>query len=117
VDDVVNGLILAMEKGRKGHTYLIGGTNHDYNEFFQVLSDLSGIKRTMVHVPIGVQLLFARLQLMKAWLGGSPSITPGWVSKGLYDWEVSCQKAKEELGYVPRPLEEGLYKTIQWASK
>lgn len=114
VDDVVNGLLLAMEKGRKGQTYIIGGSNHDYNEFFRVLSEVSGIHKRMVHVPMAFQMLFARFQLLKPLWGKPPSITPGWVAKGLYSWEVSSQKAIEELGYKPGSLRSGLMDTVLW---
>lgn len=114
IDDVVNGNMLAMEKGKKGHTYILGGTNHDYNEFFNVLKKVSGIQRRMIYVPIWIQMLFARFQLVKIALGGQPLITPKWISKSRYDWKVDPSKAIQELGFTITPLEEGLRKTVAW---
>ncbi len=114
VEDVVEGHILAMEKGRKGHTYILGGPNHDYNEFFAKISEISGVKRKMIHMPLGLQMLFARMQLMKTWFGKEPVITPKWIAKGKYDWHVSPDKAMNDLGLKPHSLEEGLIKTIDW---
>jgi nucleoside-diphosphate-sugar epimerase len=114
VEDVVEGHVLAMEKGKKGHTYILGGTNHDYNEFFGKLSEISGVKRKMIHMPIGLQMAFSRMQLMKTWFGKEPVITPKWIAKGKYDWHVTPQKAMDELGLKPKSLEEGLHKTVEW---
>lgn len=116
VDDVVKGHILAMERGRKGHTYLLGGSNHDYNEFFQKVGELSGKKHWMIHMPLGIQMLFSRIQLMKTWFGGEPLITPKWIAKGKYDWKVDPSKAVNELGLKLTSLEEGLRKTIDWST-
>jgi len=114
VEDVVLGHILAMEKGKKGHTYILGGTNHDYNTFFAKLSKISGIKRKMIYMPILFQMAFARLQLIKTWLGKEPLITPKWIAKGKYDWHVTPQKAIDELGINLTSLDEGLKKTVEW---
>lgn len=114
VDDVVSGHLLAMEKGRRGHTYILGGPNHSYREFFDALKSTSGIQRTMIPMPLNLQLLFANLQLAKTWFGGEPLLTPKWVAKGKYDWKVSPQKAVEELGLAITSLEAGLDKTVRW---
>jgi nucleoside-diphosphate-sugar epimerase len=114
VDDVVQGHLSAMEKGKRGHTYILGGTNHSYTEFFSMLSTASGIKRTLMPMPIGLQQAFAYIQLAKTWFGGEPLLTPKWVAKGKYHWRVSPQKAVTELGLNITPLEQGLDQTVQW---
>lgn len=114
VDDVIDGHILAMEKGQKGHTYILGGENHDYNSFFKILANESGIHRKMIKLPIGFQMLFSRIQLMKIPFGGTPLITPKWIAKGKYDWKVDANKAINELGLKITSLQEGVKKTIDW---
>ena len=114
VDDVVQGHLLAMEKGMRGHTYILGGTNHSYSEFFSVLSAASNIKRTLIPMPIALQRAFANIQLAKTWFGGEPLLTPKWVAKGKYDWRVSPQKAVDDLGLNITPLQAGLQKTVDW---
>ena len=114
VDDVIDGHILAMEKGKKGHTYILGGENHDYNSFFKILAIESGIHRKMIKLPIGFQMLFSRIQLMKIPFGGTPLITPKWIAKGKYDWKVDANKAINELGLKVTSLQEGVKKTIDW---
>ena len=114
IDDVINGHILAMEKGKKGHTYILGGENHDYNSFFKILAIESGIHRKMIKLPIGFQMLFSRIQLMKIPFGGTPLITPKWIAKGKYDWKVDANKAINELGLKVTSLQEGVKKTIDW---
>jgi farnesol dehydrogenase len=114
VDDVVQGHILAMERGKTGHTYILGGTNHDYNEFFDTLKNVTGIRRRMIHMPISFQMLFSRFQLLKTKFGGEPLITPKWIAKGKYDWKVDPSKAVNELGLQITPLDEGLRRTVEW---
>ena len=114
IDDVVDGHILAMENGKKGHTYILGGENHDYNSFFKILAIESGIHRKMIKLPIGFQMMFARIQLLKIPFGGTPLITPKWIAKGKYDWKVDSSKAVNKLGLKITSLKEGIKKTIDW---
>ncbi len=115
IDDVVNGHILAMEKGVKGSTYILGGSNHSYMEFFQLLRSLSGINRRLFPMPLWIIRFVAYVNLKSAQLFGiEPVITPKWVAKAKYDWKVDASKAHKELGMTITPLREGLQRTIDW---
>jgi len=39
IEDVVVGHMLAMQHGKSGNTYILGGENHDYISFYSTLSD------------------------------------------------------------------------------
>jgi nucleoside-diphosphate-sugar epimerase len=115
IEDVALGHILAMEKGQKGQTYILGGVNCDYITFYKKLADVSGIKRRMLRIPLWFQMAIARFQLFLAErFGKEPMITPKWIAKGKYNWEVSSERAIRELGLPVTPLEEGLRKTVEY---
>nr|MCU0348213.1 hypothetical protein [Saprospiraceae bacterium] len=106
---------LAMRQGRAGQRYIIGGSNASFNEFFQTLAALSGKQHGMVKVPLPVMKVAAHFMELRANLTGKPPIlTPPWVKRFHYNWELSVEKAKQELGYAPTPLEQGLAKTVKW---
>jgi nucleoside-diphosphate-sugar epimerase len=118
IEDVANGHLLAMLNGESGHTYILGGENCSYSLFYNHLGRLGHINRRMLRVPLFLQNFIAGTQLFFAKrFGIEPSITPKWVAKVKYDWEVSSKKAIEELGYNITPLEEGLKKTINYLEK
>lgn len=118
IEDVAMGHMLAMKNGTKGETYILGGINCTYAEFYNKLSKLSGINRRMLVVPKFIQTTFATIQMLNAKLFGiKPSITPKWLAKGYYNWEVSSNKAISHLGYSITPMDVGLKKTIQTLSK
>lgn len=115
VDDVINGHILAMEKGRAGERYLLAGEDATYHELFDTIAAIGGKKYKLYKMPLGVLLTFGRLQLFLAeTFGRQPLITPGWVRKYLYKWSVSSAKAEKELGYQPTKLEDGVKQTVKW---
>jgi len=115
INDVINGLYLAMEKGQNGHTYILGGTNHNLNDFFEVLKKISKVNVKMYNVPIWSIMLFAKFQYFLANnFNIKPLITPKWIAKMKYDWKVSSIKAQKELGLEITPLEIGLKETTEW---
>ncbi len=114
VGDVVDGMELAMKDGLKGRTYILGGENYSYKDFFSILSSVSGINRKMIQIPIFISLIFAWFQLLIAKLfDKNPLITPKWVPKAKYHWAVSSKRAENELGYKITSLKDGLKKTIE----
>jgi len=65
-----------------------------------------------------IQMGFAKLQLFLAnYFGKEPIVTPKWVAKGKYDWELSAAKGIKELGLPTTPLRQGLVKTVEYLKK
>ncbi len=115
VDDVVNGLILAMEKGKAGERYILGGENLSYLRFFQEISLATGRKNVLLPVPLPVMLgiswgITAGARIFNY----HPLITPEWVKKYFFDWKLSSEKAQRELGYQYTPFREALQKTVRF---
>jgi len=115
VDDVVQGHLLAMEYGRAGERYILGGDNVSFNKFFDLISEIAGRRYRLFHVPASVALTISTIEKLRAeWLRHYPLITPGWVKIFINDWGCSTEKTERELGYTPTPLREALEKTIAW---
>lgn len=114
VEDIVDGMELALNRGKPGRTYILGGENHSYKEFFTILSEVTGIKRKMIQIPVWFSFFFAWIQLLAARLFGiDPLITPKWVPKAKYHWAVSSARAEKELGYRITSLRDGLKRTVE----
>ncbi len=115
VDDVAEGHLLALERGRIGEKYILGSENYTLKEFCLTIGKVYGKKRFQLPIYKFIPLLVAHTMKWTAErFGIYPKITPGWVETFLADWEFSCDKARRELGYSPVPVEEGIRQTIDW---
>ena len=115
VDDLVKGHILAMENGKVGERYILGGENTSLRGIFTLVDEVSGRTHMQFPLPAGLAMFYSALEKKKAeWLGIYPQITPGWVETFLQDWAYVCTKAERELGYTITPLKEGVRKTYEW---
>jgi farnesol dehydrogenase len=115
VEDVVNGHLLAMQKGLAGERYVLGGENISYLQLFQYTRLASGVKHRLFKVPLWLMLAVAFiLKGISSLTGWPPLIVPNLVRKFSHNWIVSSQKAMNELGYQPRNAEEGIKQTVQW---
>ena len=115
VEDVVTGHLLAMEKGKSGERYVLGGEDISYNQLFDFVRTSSGVSKRLFHIP--VQLLFMAAGLFSTLsniTGKPPLIVPSWVRKLTHNWVVSSEKAIKELGYAPMNAKEGIDHTVQW---
>ncbi|MFM2376445.1 MAG: hypothetical protein RLZZ165_1542 [Bacteroidota bacterium] len=115
VDDVVEGLVLAMEHGRSGESYLIGGSNVTFPQLFETLAKVTGKKRTTIPIPPWVMGLVARISgLVSLLTGNPPLLTMTYLRRARFSWPVSCNKAFRELGYSPMDYEFAIGKTVGW---
>jgi len=115
VDDVVDGHMLAMEKGISGHRYILGGSNISYIEFFEELKKQTGRNHLMIKLPLFVMLLVSQMMMLLTRIFSTkPLITPALVRKFNYNWNVSSEKAINELGYKPVSFSEGVTGTLNW---
>ena len=65
IDDVVKGHWLALQHGRPGEKYILGGDNLDYEGFPNARS-VSGCRRRMAHVPPQLALAVSKLEALRA---------------------------------------------------
>jgi len=115
IDDVVQGLILAMEKGRAGEKYILGGENLSLRDFLRLVDRASGKRHFQITIRRPAAMTYAWLQKKRAeWFGVYPQIIPDWVRVFLTDWAYSSAKAQRELGYQITPLEEAVRRTYDW---
>jgi nucleoside-diphosphate-sugar epimerase len=116
VDDVVQGHILAMDKGRIGESYIIAGDRYLLSDAFKLASQISGKRPPMV----------APAQMMKVMsVLARPFdriLPPAYTSEGLrviagVTYMGDNSKARRELGYDPRPFREGWEETVRHEMK
>jgi nucleoside-diphosphate-sugar epimerase len=114
VDDVAQGHILAMEKGKPGDSYIIAGPPHTLEEAVAIGVKITGQKGPLFRVSPGVAKF---LSLKMKILGFAFHLPPEFTAESLrvsagVTYLGSNEKAKKELGYSVRPLEEGLKETL-----
>lgn len=115
VEDVVSGHLLAMEKGKAGERYVLGGENISYMQLFQFTRKASGVRNRLFKVPLWIMLAVAfTMKGISAISGRPPLIVPNLVRKFSHHWIVSSQKATADLGYEARNAEEGIKQTVRW---
>lgn len=114
-EDVAAGQAAALEKGRAGERYFLGGENVDMNGFFARLQQVSGLAPPKRHLPYGAAWAVGYGMYLWAELTGlPPRLTHREVNVFREHWALSSAKAERELGYRPRPLVEGLAPTVEW---
>ena len=114
VRDAALGLILAMEKGRVGHRYIIGGDSLPLSHVLGLMAAVSGRRKYFVPVPGQLAELAASMIEFKAnyLTRRTPSATVEGVRIARRATALSIDKARHELGYESRPIEPMLKETI-----
>jgi farnesol dehydrogenase len=115
IDDVVQGHLLAMEKGKSGEKFILGGSNASYSSIIGTIDNIQKRKHRIIKVPISLIFTLTSIHLIISNLFGKPAqVTSGWIKKYLNDWNTSNEKAMQILGYEPTNLETGIKKTLNW---
>lgn len=115
IDDIVNGHLLAMEKGKAGEKYILGGVNISYWNFFDQIRKTSSRKGYIIQLSKFFIKSWAVLQqLSYRLLGIHPRFTVKSVDTVFSNYTFSSEKAVRELCYQITPLEEAIKKTIQY---
>ncbi|RYZ55022.1 MAG: hypothetical protein EOO14_13655, partial [Chitinophagaceae bacterium] len=114
-DDVVNGHLLAMEKGRNGERYILGGPNVSYSHFFETIRRMAGTRGRILPVPKVIVKSWAVWQaILFAVTGKDIRFTVPSVDLLFSNHAFSSDKAIRELGYTITPLENGIGETIRF---
>ncbi|MGN6561783.1 MAG: NAD-dependent epimerase/dehydratase family protein [Thermomicrobiales bacterium] len=115
VEDVARAHILALEQGRPGERYLIGGENLSFDELWRRLAAVSGRRAPALHLPHGLVLSLAwGDELRCRLLGATPVIPLEGARMARHYMYASSAKAERELGYQPSPVTEALVRAVAW---
>jgi dihydroflavonol-4-reductase len=114
VRDAAAGLVLAMERGRTGHRYILGGESIALKKVLQLMATVSGRRSLLIPVSGRASRMTTALMEFVAdhVTGRPPSGTLEGVRIALRARALSIEKAQRELGYAPRPIEPALRETI-----
>jgi dihydroflavonol-4-reductase len=102
VRDVARGHVLALERGRSGERYLLGGLDVSLSEAFALIAHAAGRRPPRLQLPYGAALLLARLGIVNRHEVTLAAL-PAWFSSA---------KAEDELGYRASPLEPALERAV-----
>jgi nucleoside-diphosphate-sugar epimerase len=111
VEDVAQGHILAMEKGRPGATYIIAGEPHRIADAFKLASEITGRRAPMI-VPYQImKVLSVLVKPFDSFLPETYTSEGLRIVAGVTYWGDNS-RARRELGYNPRPFREGWGETL-----
>lgn len=115
VRDFASGALAAVERGRSGRRYLISGHNTTTDEFLEQAAAVAGVPVPRFRPP---RALLRAAAVAAGWISrarGKPApIDPAVLQLvGRYAW-YDTSRARTELGWQPRPLQETLADTVSW---
>ncbi|MBY0507447.1 MAG: NAD-dependent epimerase/dehydratase family protein [Bryobacteraceae bacterium] len=115
VHDCALGHLLALEHGRRGERYILGSENLHLREILARLARLTGRRAPDFQIPHFVAYAAGAASTGWAALTGRPPEVPlDAVRMARQKMYASSDKAKRELGYAPRPVDDALARAIAW---
>jgi dihydroflavonol-4-reductase len=102
VDDVVDGILCAADRGGRGRRYVLGGENLTFAEVFRTVARVVGRRPRFVPVPRSSELLLSVAARIAGPLTGSRFLTPQIVEDLFRYKHYSSARACRELGWSPR---------------
>ncbi len=115
VRDVALGHIMAAERGRTGQVYILAGERVSVAGLLGHVQEASGTRSPMLYLPTRLALAATPLTTVFSRVTRTrPLYTRYSLETLLSNSRISCEKAKRELGYAPRPLAATIWDTVRW---
>ncbi|MFZ5858740.1 MAG: NAD-dependent epimerase/dehydratase family protein [Chloroflexota bacterium] len=115
VRDVVNGLITAAEKGKRGESYILSGNKISVRYLLETIREITGRGFFQMKIPFDLAKFAAMFTPMYYKLAhATPRFTPYSLEVLQSNSNISHAKATRELGYKPRTVYETISDTVKW---
>jgi dihydroflavonol-4-reductase len=115
VEDVAQGHVLALRRGRTGERYILGNRNLSLKEMLDMLAALTGKRAPRIAIPHSIPIAAAFIdEMILARLGKRPRISfyAALMSRKAMYYDSS--KAVRELGLPQTPVEKAMEKAVRW---
>ena len=119
VEEIARMHLAALERGRVGERYILGGENLTLKQILDRLGKITGMKSPTMKVPHGVAMAFAYFDetVTGKWRGKEPRATVEAVRMGKKMMFASSAKAERELGLKVGSVESALRAACAWFYK
>ncbi|CCB66986.1 hopanoid-associated sugar epimerase [Hyphomicrobium sp. MC1] len=115
VDDVAEGHVAALKKGRIGERYILGGQDMTLGQMLAEIAQLAGRRAPTIKLPRELIYPIAYgAELAARVTGREPFATVDGLRMAKYKMFFSSAKAERELGYRARPAREALAEAFNW---
>jgi dihydroflavonol-4-reductase len=116
VTECARGHVAALEKGRSGERYILGGENLTLKQILDKLGAITGLPSPRVRVPYFVALATGVVDEVVTGriLGREPRATIDAVRMGRKKMFVSSAKAERELGWKSVAVDDALRRAVEW---
>jgi dihydroflavonol-4-reductase len=111
VNDVATGIVAALDRGRPGERYILGGDNLTVRELAELVLELIGRRAPIVSVPNRVARVMARTVVA---LHVPVPFNPYVVPYATYYWFVDSSKAQRELAVGFRGARPTIQSALAW---
>jgi dihydroflavonol-4-reductase len=119
VRDCARGHVMALEKGRSGERYILGGENLTLKQILDKLGNITGLPSPNIKLPYAFAFaagVFGEM-ITGRMLHGDPRATVDTVRLGRKKMFASSRKAERELGWRIVPVEDALRRAVEWFRK
>ncbi|MEO8812625.1 MAG: NAD-dependent epimerase/dehydratase family protein, partial [Caulobacteraceae bacterium] len=115
VDDVADGHIRALELGKIGERYILGGQNASLRELLATIAALTGRKAPTVNLPRAPLYPLAwGAEAVARVTGKEPFVTRDALAMAAHHMFFTSAKAERDLGFSARPYGEALVDALAW---
>jgi dihydroflavonol-4-reductase len=115
VDDVAEGHALALERGEIGERYILGGEDFSLGALFALVAQVAGRRAPRVKLPIAPLYPVAVVcEVLARGFGIPPVVTRETLAMARKKMFFSSAKAREQLGYAPRPALQAVEDAVAW---
>src|SRR3989440_7029108 len=116
VRECARGHVAALEKGKSGERYILGGENLTLKQILDKLSAITGLPSPRVRVPYVLALATGVVDEMVTGhiFGREPRATIDAVRMGRKKMFVSSGKAERELGWRVVEVDDALHRAVEW---
>lgn len=115
VDDIAEGHLLALERGRIGERYILGGQDVSLRDMLGEIARLIGRRAPRIGLPgRALMPLAAANEILSRATGREPFLTRDGLRMARHRMYFSSAKAQRDLGYRARPFADALGDALAW---
>jgi dihydroflavonol-4-reductase len=113
--DVAFAVVQAIDKGKSGERFVVGGCRYSVAEIYQAVSEVSGRPTPTKQISSGKLLLLSRIMSLASTVTRRPPpLKPAMVRRLEEGFSFCSDKAVRELNISPRPLSKTMDDTVKW---